>query len=70
MSARVAPHWVHLLDLDVSPGPTPTPVLSIFVGGSLEVRVGEWVLCGDKGAGGGPIICEARREEDVFQRGV
>ena len=63
-----------LADLDLLPGPTPTPVLSILVGGSLDVREGELVLCGDRGAGGGagggPIVSGARREEDVGRRGV
>ena len=53
------------------PGPTPTPVLSILVGYSLDDRLGEWLRCGERGAGGGPMVSAARREDkDVVRRGL
>ena len=59
--------------VELIPGPMPTPVLSpeaMFVRGSLDSVVGEWVR-GEMGPGGGAIVSRASREDvEAIRRGL
>ena len=60
----------------ISPGPTPTPVLSpgapgvMLARGSLDRLAGDWAG-GELGAGGGGMGSPARREDaETMRRGL